>query len=115
VVLDPVTGAQAPRLTLQAFERDLRLAAQYTESIHVFSLEGCVAHGWLERIAELDWDAPVKVPLVSHAQMVLIRMLIGTGLWLSRYGVAALGWSGWLVAGGMFLARVLRRWRARRE
>jgi hypothetical protein len=114
VVLDPITGAQAPRLTLAAFERDLRIAAQYTENVHVFSLEGCVARGWLSHVAALDWDAPATVPPLAYAQMLFIRTLIGSGLWLSRYGMAALGWSGWLVAGGMFLARVVRRWRTRR-
>lgn len=114
VVFDPVKGTQAPRMTLAAFERDLRIAAQYTEIVHVFSLEGCVERGWLPYLATFDWDAPVTISRLARAQMGGIRGLIGTGLWLSRYGMAALGWSGWLVVGGMLLARLLRRWRSRR-
>jgi hypothetical protein len=68
----------------------------------------------LPRIAALNWDAPAPVPPLAAVQMQLLRSLIGFGLWLSRYGWAALGWSGWIVAGGMLLARVLQRWRTRR-
>lgn len=113
VVLDPLTGAQAPRLTLEAWERDLRIAAQYTEHVHVFSLEGCVERGWLGRVAALDWTTVPRVPLAKRAQMGLLRFVIGSALWVSRYGMFALGWSGWLVAGGMLLARILGRWRTR--
>jgi hypothetical protein len=115
VVIDPVSGAQAPRLTRDAWERDLRIAAQYTEHVHVFSLEGCVEQGWLERVAALDWSTPPRVPLAAHARMGLLRMVIGGGLWVSRYGWLVLGWSGWLVAGGMFGAQLLQRWRRVRE
>lgn len=115
VVLDPMTGAQAPRLTLEGWERDLRIAAHYSEQVHVFSLEGCVARGWLGRVAVLDWDASVQVPWRGRAQMAALRGLIGTGLWVNRYGMLALGWSGWLVVGGMLLARMVARWRKGNE
>jgi hypothetical protein len=47
--------------------------------------------------------------------MGLLRVLISSGLWVSRYGWLALGWSGWLVAGGMFGAQLLQRWRSVRQ
>lgn len=51
-----------PPLTWEEFSRDLRLARRWTRELHVFSLEGCVRQGFLSRLRELDWDAPVDVP-----------------------------------------------------
>ncbi len=115
VVLDPLTGATAPRMTLESFRRDLRVAAEYTDAVHIFSLEGCVERGWMAEIDAIDWDAPLRLRRRHLAQMWLIRNGIGTLLWASRYGVTALGWLGWLVAGSLLLQRRVQRWRARRR
>lgn len=114
VVLDPLTGVQAPRMALEDFRRDLRIAAEYTDIVHIFSLEGCVERGWLPEIQALDWDAPFTVRQLPRVQMALIRGLIGFGLWCSRFGWAALGWLGWVVAAGLWISRRVDRWRARR-
>ncbi len=94
-VLDPIKGTAAPRLSLRAFKRDLVIAAQYTDTVHIFSLEGCVERGWMAELAALDWDAPVRVPRHRRIQMALLRALIGFVLWASRYGWTAAGWLGW--------------------
>lgn len=114
VVLDPITGMQAPRMSLKHFKRDLLIAAQYTDEIHVFSLEGCVDRGWLAELRALNWDAAVTVKRTQRFQMWLVRSTIGLGLWCSRYGWSAFGWSGWLVAGGLLISRRVNRWRSRR-
>lgn len=53
---------EVPPLSWEELSRDLRLALRWTRDLHVFSLEGCVRQGFLSRLRELDWDAPVDVP-----------------------------------------------------
>ena len=115
VVFDPLTGVQAPRMTLDAFQRDLRIAAQYTDVVHIFSLEGCVERGWLPELRRLNWDAPASVGRLPRIQMALVRALINAVLWCSVFGWAALGWLGWVVAGGLLISRRINRWRADRR
>lgn len=115
VVLDPLTGVQAPRMSLSAFQRDLRIAAQYTDVVHIFSLEGCVERGWLPELRALDWDQPVHIARMQRVQMSLLRALINFVLWCSRFGWSALGWLGWVVAGGLLISRRIDRWRTRRR
>lgn len=55
-----------PKLTFDEFTRDLRLAARSCRDVSVFSLEGCVQHGWLERLVDFEWDAPVQLPAVQR-------------------------------------------------
>lgn len=115
VILDPLTGVQAPRMTQAAFERDLRIAAQYTDVVHIFSLEGCVDRGWLPVLRALDWDTPITVGRSSRVQMSLVRSLINFVLWCSHSGWSALGWLGWVVAGGLVISRRVDRWRSVRR
>lgn len=115
VVLDPLTGLTAPRMTDASFQRDLRVAAAYTDSVHIFSLEGCVERGWLEAIEHIDWDAPVRIAWRYRAGMWVIRSSIGAILWASRYGWTALGWLGWLVVAGLLIQRRVGRWRTQRR
>ena len=115
VILDPLTGVQSARMSLAAFRRDLRIAAQYTDVVHIFSLEGCVDRGWLPELMALDWDRPMRVSRRQRVQMGTFRMLIGFALWCSRFGWATLGWLGWVVAASMFISRRIDRWRALRR
>jgi len=55
-----------PKLGFDEFTRDLRLAARACRDVSVFSLEGCVQQGWLERLVDFDWDAPVRLPAVQR-------------------------------------------------
>ncbi len=111
VVLDPFTGKQAPCMTIDAFRRDLRIAAQHTDHIHIFSLEGCVERDWLRELTALNWDKPVVVGRLSRFQMSVLRNSVRFVLWCSRYGWTALGWLGWLVAAGLIISRRINRWR----
>ncbi len=112
VVLDRETGALAPRLTWKAFARDLRLAASYTDMIHIFSLEGCVAAGYFERLDDFDWSVPVKIPLRYRLTMQMMRSCIHLLLWWSRFGVTVLGWLGWVVVAIMVGRRAIQRVRS---
>jgi hypothetical protein len=51
-----------PPLTWDEFARDLRLTRRHTRDIHVFSLEGCVEQGYLERLVSFDWGVPTHAP-----------------------------------------------------
>lgn len=52
-----------PKLSFDELSRDLRLAARACRDVSIFSLEGCVEHGYLPRLVGFDWDAPVELPL----------------------------------------------------
>jgi len=114
VVIDPLTGMQSPRMTLAQFHRDLRIAAQYTDVVHIFSLEGCVERGWLPELRNVAWDEPVVIPARFAAQMAGVRAAIGFVLWCARDGWTALGWLGWLVALALIVSRRISNWRTRR-
>jgi hypothetical protein len=102
-------------MNLSMFVRDLQIAAQYTDTVHIFSLEGCVERGWLRELDAVDWHMPVKVPNKRRLQMWSIRSLIAFVLWCNRSGWSALGWLGWAVAAGLLLEKRVRRWRLRRQ
>ncbi len=106
-------GRDRGLLSFEALARDLRLAAGFTDTIHIFSLEGCVEHGYLERLAGLEWTDDVRVPRRYRLGMGAVRMAIGATLWSSRHGLTVLGWVGWVVAGGMVVRRALERARSR--
>ncbi len=110
VVLDPVTGAQAHQLTWAAFVRDLQIAVRYTPTVHIFSLEGCVEQGWLTRIADIDWTAPLAIPIRDRLVVGGARSLLALWLWASHSGWSILGWLGWIVAGWLFLVHQRPRW-----
>jgi hypothetical protein len=56
-----------PKLTWEQLERDLLLAARHVSHLFVFSLEGCVRRGFLERIEAMDWERPVESPWMANA------------------------------------------------
>lgn len=56
-----------PKLSFDELARDLRLAARACDDVRVFSLEGCVQHGYLARLVGFDWRASVTL---SSAQRV---------------------------------------------
>jgi hypothetical protein len=112
IITDPDDDEPIPQLSWEAFTRDLRIAARYTDTIHVFSLEGCVASGYLQRLIDFDWSVPVTIAWRYRFAMRILRVGIGIVLWWSRLGLAIMGWLGWVVVAIIMLRRALRRWRA---
>jgi hypothetical protein len=51
-----------PKLDWPTLRRDLLLAARACDDVSIFSLEGCVAQGFLPMLCELDWEAEVIAP-----------------------------------------------------
>ncbi|MEW5743700.1 MAG: hypothetical protein AB1938_32610 [Myxococcota bacterium] len=59
-----------PKLEWEALARDLRVAARHCRDVTLFSLEGCVTQGFLARLVDFSWDAPVtptpRLPRVAN-------------------------------------------------
>jgi hypothetical protein len=101
-------GEEIVRLPWPALRRDLLLAARYTDTIYLFSLEDCAGRGLLDKIATLDWDAPArpaagKRALVRGLRWLLLAVLVG-----GRFGPRTLAWAGWGLA-------LLLWWRGRQR
>ena len=70
-------------LNWEEFSRDLRLAHHWTKDIHIFSLEGCVEQGFLERMKAFKWDRPVSPPLDAARAVDRVRKGLYLLLWAS--------------------------------
>lgn len=97
-----------PSLSWDALERDLVLAAHHTDTMYIYSLEGCVERGLLPRIARVDWDAEPAVALWKRAAVTAARLAILAGLFLARFSRALFAWLGW----GLFAILLARQLRA---
>jgi len=64
---------EVPPLTWDELTRDLRLARQLSEELHIFSLEGCVRQGFLPRLRTFDWEAAVEQPRAAARRVSLVR------------------------------------------
>ncbi|RME82977.1 MAG: hypothetical protein D6775_09380 [Caldilineae bacterium] len=94
----------APPLSWEDLARDLRLAYRYSDHIFVFSLEGCVEQGFLPRLLEFEWDAPVELPTDLVERVQQLRRVLRGMLWTTAHP--------WAVAAGV-LAVLL--WTRRRR
>lgn len=83
-------GVEAPGIPKPAplswdeLARDLRLAWHWCNDLYIFSLEGCVQQGFLERLENFVWDAPLLLPQASRAQVDGWRKSVWSGLWLAE-------------------------------
>ncbi|MFT3712245.1 MAG: hypothetical protein QM817_31760 [Archangium sp.] len=62
-----------PKMTFEQLARDLRLAARACDDVRIFSLEGCVQFGHLERLVNFDWNAPVTLSSAQRVGATSIR------------------------------------------
>jgi hypothetical protein len=74
-----------PPMTWEELTRDLRLAARQTDHVHVFSLEGCVEQGFLERLQDFDWGGAVTLPIRDGKRMDRMRKLLRVCLRIRAY------------------------------
>lgn len=89
-------------LTWEEFARDLRLAWLWCNDLFIFSLEGCVEQGFLERMQTFDWDLPILTPDTGKARVDAWRGTIQSGLWVAQrlpyilvgVGAGLLTWKG---------------------
>lgn len=97
-----------PFMTWEEFSLDLRLAWQAGKPIHVFSLEGCVEQGFLERLTTFDWSAPVV-----EQNLTLIKL--GRGVLQATAWLIERPLVGLLGLGGLVSGVVLSRKRAQHK
>ncbi len=102
-----------PPLTWEALERDLVLAAHYTDTIYVNSFEGCVERGLLPRIATINWEASPQVARWKQALVTMARAGLLASLLLARFSHTLIAWLGWALF-ALLLARQLRATMQRR-
>ncbi len=86
-----------------ALRRDLLLAAHYTDTIYIHSLEDCAARELLPKIAAMDWEAPAHAKRSRRALIVLLRALLFGALVAGRFGRTSLAWGGWALAIALWL------------
>ncbi len=104
-------GIQTPQpLSWDELSRDLRLAWNYQDHLYIFSLEGCVEQGYLDRLLGFIWDQPMLIPDSARLQVDAWRSTLQTALWFAqRLPVILLS-----VVFGIGLFRILRRrWKNR--
>lgn len=78
-------------MTWAELSRDLLIAARWTQNIYIFSLEGCVAQGFLDRIAAMDWSQPPVVSVTRVKWVDFTRRLLQAFLWLTTRPLLLLG------------------------
>jgi hypothetical protein len=85
-------GFQEPDyLDWAELERDLRLAYRNTPNLYIFSLEGCVQHGFMEKLKEIDWDQKAVVPWKEARKVNRVRKIAGGVLWAISHPMFLLG------------------------
>lgn len=107
-------GEALPQLPWDALERDLLLAARHTDTIYVYSLEGCVERGLLPRLLAFDWNVEARSVLWKRGLVGAVRGLILAWLLAARFSRLIFAWLGW----GLFavlLARGMRRSKLHKE
>jgi hypothetical protein len=89
---------QVPTLNWDELQADLRLAQRFCDDLYIHSLEGCVEHGFLERLGSIDWDTPAAPPAAAWVAGPLRGLLTAT-LWATAHPGLVLG-------GGLLTARL---------
>lgn len=67
------------------FSRDLRLARQACDDIHIFSLEGCVEQNFLPKLVKLDWNQAAEQPKKLTQLLTGARLISRFFLWLTAH------------------------------
>lgn len=71
--------------------RDLLIARRFCQHIYLFSLEGCVANGCLDRLLDFDWNAVIELPVSSGRKVTLARKGLRAGLWAASHPLEIAG------------------------
>ncbi len=94
---------EKPPLSWDEFSDDLHLAWRTGKPIYVFSLEACVAQGFLEKLITFDWNEITPIPKAAGLNMA--RKILHGVLWFAqRPWVGIAGIVGTLV-GALLLRR----------
>jgi hypothetical protein len=82
IILDNIVNPQD--LTWEEFQRDLLISSQNTPYVYIFSLEGCVRHGFLPKLLDFDWEQP-KQALLPINRVSILRKIIRPILWFTAH------------------------------
>jgi len=83
-------------------QRDLLLASRYSDQLYIFSLEGCVRQGFLEKISQLNWNQKVMLPSADTQRIQRYRTLMRAFLWITTHP--------WLLIGLLAILILIWRW-----
>jgi hypothetical protein len=103
------TGDETTALSWATLERDLLLAARYTDTIYILSLEGCVKRDLLRHVARLDWSSEPHWSSERRLIVGSVRIALWLVLLWGRYYQLLFAWLGW----GIALLLLVQRWRQR--
>ena len=78
---DPTASEKFRPLNWDEFTRDLIVASNFSTTIGVYSLEGCVRQGFLPRLTGMNWGDPVTIPADANGKIAQLRMRIQGALW----------------------------------
>jgi hypothetical protein len=99
-------GFQEPQyLQWTELQRDLLLTRQHTDNIYVFSLEGCVMHGFMEKLINFDWSQDELIPVRQARQVGRVRKFAHGMLWAISHPLPVLAAS----VGVLWLLRKMRK------
>jgi hypothetical protein len=101
-----------PPMTWDELARDLRLAWYWADQIYIFSLEGCVSQGYLDRLKTFEWDQPILVPEELARPFNAMRSVLRSLLWVGSHLTAILVAS---LAGGLLFVQLRRLMRSRKQ
>ncbi|RRR65376.1 MAG: hypothetical protein EI684_23340 [Candidatus Viridilinea halotolerans] len=102
------SGEDLPPLPWDALERDLILAARYTDTIYIYALEGCVERGLLPRFAQINWDASEYAVTWKRTLVSTFRSIMLSGLLFARFSPSLFAWLGWGLFALLFAQRLRR-------
>jgi hypothetical protein len=89
IIVGSTTGSQDdPRfhpLSWGEFSRDLRVASHFSRIIGVYSLEGCVQQGFLDRLTTMNWREPVLIPAEEVQKAERFRGRVQRAIWVASY------------------------------
>lgn len=78
-------GALDQPLSWEELQRDLRLAWHWSDELFIFSLEGCVKQGFLDKLKSFEWDHIILEPGFRAARLDQWRWSLRFTLWLVKY------------------------------
>jgi hypothetical protein len=96
-------------LKWEELERDLRYAWVFTEDLHIFSLEGCIRQGYLNRLKDFQFDYPIIEPKEIEERVERWRRSLQSGLWVGSRPWILVGVGSVIIALFLWLRRILQK------
>jgi hypothetical protein len=82
---DSTSSSKFVPLNWNELSNDLIVASHFTNDIGIFSLEGCVQQGFLQRLKNFNWDQTVVLSGESLKKVAHFRKGIQAAIWVVTY------------------------------